>query len=237
MMPTFLTSTSGSAADESGGGARNAAPHLILVGISGAGKSTAGRAAAALLGRPFLDLDAEIERREHSTVGELFAARGEPWFRASERALTEELKNASGFLLSPGGGWVANPGCVELLCPPATRIYLKVRPEAALARMAGAEGVGQLAETQKLFDAGEPIPTYGIVNMPQRNAFEELICELEGGHRALLQRPNPLAELERILALREPLYLQSNHTVSTELMSFDQVVQRIVALAGGSRPD
>ena len=191
-MPTFLTSTSGSAADGVGGGAANDAPHLILVGISGAGKSTAGRAAAALLGRPFLDLDSEIERREHATVGELFASRGEPWFREPERELTAELRSAQGFLLSPGGGWVANPGCVDLLCPPAIRIYLKVRPEAALGRMAG-----------------------GLASRP------------------LLQRPNPLAELQRILADREPLYLQSNHTVSTELMSFDQVVQRIVALAGG----
>ncbi len=47
------------------------------------------------------------------------------------------------------------------------------------------DSLAELAETQKLFDAGEPIATYGIVNMPQRNAFEELVCELEGGHRAV----------------------------------------------------
>ncbi|PWB57841.1 MAG: cystathionine beta-lyase, partial [Betaproteobacteria bacterium] len=46
------------------------------------------------------------------------------------------------------------------------------------------DSLSELAETQKLFDAGERIATYGIVNMPQRNAFEELVCELEGGHRA-----------------------------------------------------
>jgi len=47
------------------------------------------------------------------------------------------------------------------------------------------ESLAHLAETQKLFEAGERIATYGIVNMPQRNAFEELVCELEGGHRAV----------------------------------------------------
>jgi cystathionine beta-lyase len=47
------------------------------------------------------------------------------------------------------------------------------------------DSLAELAETQKLFDAGERIATYGIVNMPQRNAFEELVCELEGGHRAV----------------------------------------------------
>lgn len=47
------------------------------------------------------------------------------------------------------------------------------------------ESLADLARTQKRFDAGEAIPTYGILNMPQRNAFEELVCELEGGHRAV----------------------------------------------------
>ncbi|HQZ46558.1 MAG TPA: cystathionine beta-lyase [Usitatibacteraceae bacterium] len=47
------------------------------------------------------------------------------------------------------------------------------------------DSLAALAETQKRFDAGERIATYGIVNMPQRNAFEELVCALEGGHRAV----------------------------------------------------
>lgn len=41
-----------------------------------------------------------------------------------------------------------------------------------------------LMSAQRRKDAGEAVPTYGIKNMPLRNAFEELVCELEGGHRA-----------------------------------------------------
>ena len=37
---------------------------------------------------------------------------------------------------SPGGGWIANPGCLEALRPPATVIYLQVEPARALKRMA-----------------------------------------------------------------------------------------------------
>jgi len=47
---------------------------------------------------------------------------------------------------------------------------------------------GSLAEmeaVQKRFDADEPMPTYGIVNMPLRVAFEELVADIEGGHRAV----------------------------------------------------
>src|SRR5690349_644536 len=47
------------------------------------------------------------------------------------------------------------------------------------------ESLAQMEEVQRRFDADEPVPTYGIVNMPLRAAFEELMVELEGGHRAV----------------------------------------------------
>jgi cystathionine beta-lyase len=44
--------------------------------------------------------------------------------------------------------------------------------------------LAEMDSVQQRFDADEPIPTYGMVNMPLRVAFEELMVELEGGHRA-----------------------------------------------------
>ena len=44
--------------------------------------------------------------------------------------------------------------------------------------------IAELEEAQRRFEAGEPVPTYGIANMPLRVAFEELMVEIEGGHRA-----------------------------------------------------
>lgn len=111
------------------------APHLILVGISGAGKSTVGQAVAERLGRVFMDLDREIERREAATVSELFAEKGEPYFRQKERELTEELSRMGNMVLAPGGGWITNADVVALLRPPGRIIYLKVKPETAIARL------------------------------------------------------------------------------------------------------
>ena len=111
------------------------AAHLILVGISGAGKSTVGKAVAERLGRAFMDLDREIERREAATVSELFAEKGEPYFRAKERELTEEVSRMGNMVLAPGGGWMTNAEVVALLRPPGRIIYLKVRPETAIARI------------------------------------------------------------------------------------------------------
>src|SRR5690349_16511717 len=128
MTATFLTSQSGSIADPRG-------PHVILVGLPGAGKTTVGKAVAERLGRTFLDFDAEIARREGMPVSQIFGEKGEPYFRELERTLTAELQGVGGMVLSPGGGWVTDEAVVALLRPPARMIYLKARPETALKRL------------------------------------------------------------------------------------------------------
>jgi len=114
---------------------------LVLVGLPGVGKSTVGREAARRLDWPFLDFDAEIERREGRTVAELFAERGEAHFRGLERRLTEELAGRGRIVLAPGGGWAAQPGLMDLLRPPARIIHLAAAPAAAAARL----GAGRAA--------------------------------------------------------------------------------------------
>ena len=127
-MATFRTSQSGSAADPS-------LPHLILVGLPGAGKSTVASMLARRLSRTFLDFDAEISRREGLSIAEIFAQHGESAFRQMERALTEEVALFGGMVLAPGGGWVSQPETIALLRPASRLIYLKISPAGALRRM------------------------------------------------------------------------------------------------------
>lgn len=110
-------------------------PHIILVGLPGAGKSAAGALLARLLSRPFLDFDLEIERRAGATVAEIFRERGEAAFRALELELTRELAGSGGMILAPGGGWITTPGALALLRPPGRLIYLRASPDVALVRM------------------------------------------------------------------------------------------------------
>ncbi len=53
--------------------------------------------------------------------------------------------------------------------------------------------------------------------------------------RPLLTRPNPVEEATKLLEARKELYLQSDHTVSTDLLTRNEVVLRIVALAMGGQ--
>lgn len=112
--------------------------HLVLVGLPGAGKSTVGRAVARKLQRPFIDFDIELERRENKSVSEIFAERGERAFRALEVQLTAELASMEPSVFAPGGGWITNPGVVELIRPPGRIIHLKVSPAGALKRLGSA---------------------------------------------------------------------------------------------------
>jgi shikimate kinase len=127
-MDTFLTLLPGSAPDPS-------APHLILVGLAGAGKTTVGRLLAESLGRSFLDFDAEITRRLGMSIPEIFGQQGEGYFREQETDLTRELGGLGGMVLSPGGGWIVLPENRQLLCPPGRLIYLRISPDVALHRM------------------------------------------------------------------------------------------------------
>lgn len=121
--------------------------HLILVGLPGSGKSTVGKAVAKELGRPFLDFDAELERREGMSVARIFAERGQAAFRALEVALTRELSAAPPMVLAPGGGWITTPGIVELVRPPGRLVHLRVSPQEAVRRLSRARIVRPLLQT------------------------------------------------------------------------------------------
>ncbi|MBB4009263.1 shikimate kinase [Allorhizobium taibaishanense] len=82
--------------------------NLVFVGLMGAGKSAIGRLVAQQLGMPFVDTDTEIERVSRMTIGELFAAYGEPEFRALETRVVRRLLRSGSKVVSTGGGAFIN---------------------------------------------------------------------------------------------------------------------------------
>ena len=108
---------------------------VILTGLPGSGKSTVGRALAERIEWDFVDLDAEIARKEGRSVSQIFAENGEERFRDLEALATSELRDRQKLIIAPGGGWVTRPATVSLLRPPATLVYLRVGPEVAAERI------------------------------------------------------------------------------------------------------
>ena len=58
--------------------------NVVLVGLSGTGKSSVGRALAARLGREFVDTDVDVVRMAGKPIHEVFAEEGEAAFRRLE---------------------------------------------------------------------------------------------------------------------------------------------------------
>jgi len=82
---------------------------IVLVGLSGSGKSTVAAAIAARLSRPLVDLDVEIERREGAHPAELIKTRGEAEFRRLEAAAVARAVAMDGAVIATGGGAVVDP--------------------------------------------------------------------------------------------------------------------------------
>lgn len=126
-------------------------PHLILIGLPGAGKSTHGRRVAKALGRPFIDLDRRIAHLAGRSVHRIFRDEGEAGFREFERKATAALAIEPPSVVAPGGGWMMDPGNVELVKPAAVIVWLQVSPHSAAARM------GPRARLRPLLANGDPV--------------------------------------------------------------------------------
>jgi shikimate kinase len=106
--------------------------------MMGVGKTSVGRMLAARLGRPFFDLDAEVEQEVGLTVPQLFERAGEAAFRELEHRALERLLHGSSLVLATGGGAVLDPRNRELLRQRAFTIWLDAAPATLVARVGDA---------------------------------------------------------------------------------------------------
>ena len=99
-----------------------------IVGPTGCGKSTVGRALAEELGWPFFDLDDEIEKHAGAPINSIFNEQGEPAFRALEtealKRCIEVAKTGRPQVISLGGGAFTVPLNCEMANANGVTIWL-----------------------------------------------------------------------------------------------------------------
>jgi shikimate kinase len=164
----------------------------------GAGKSTIGEEAARLSGRPFVDLDREIERR-HGPIRELFE-HSEPDFRQMEEQLAAEaLSAAAPAVIALGGGAVLSEQTRRLLRERAFTVWVDVDIGEAWKRVRGGDRPLARDESsfRRLFDA-ERRPLYEDVSNEVASTVEgALLAALQirvgRGELAALRPPEPTA--------------------------------------------
>ncbi len=128
------------------------ADKLYLVGFMGAGKTTLATALGRRLDWRVEDLDELIEARERCTVADLFARRGEPYFRGVERDVLRRLLPLRHAVVATGGGTYVDGDNRALINDNGLAVWLDLPFQMALARVP-ADGRRPLAADRAQFEA------------------------------------------------------------------------------------
>lgn len=78
--------------------------NIVLVGMPGCGKSTAGKLLAKKLNRDLVDTDSLIVENEKMPIPEIFEKYGEEYFRYAEAKAVAQAGKMSGKIIATGGG-------------------------------------------------------------------------------------------------------------------------------------
>jgi shikimate kinase len=108
---------------------------IVLVGMMGAGKSSIGRRVAARLCIPFVDADVEIEQAAGMSIADIFAAHGEPYFRAGEARVIARLLEQGPQVLATGGGAFINVQTRANISDKAISVWLKAEIDVLTRRL------------------------------------------------------------------------------------------------------
>ena len=135
----------------------------------GAGKSTVGRRVAKKLGWKFIDLDAQIERREGRSIADIFKQDGELHFRSLERLCLQQLSASSRkSVIALGGGTFIDPENRDLAEKTGLTVWLKVSFSKLVQRVR-IDGTrpkfADKAQAERLYQEREPFYTLARVHV------------------------------------------------------------------------
>jgi len=182
---------------------RPPAAAIILAGFMGTGKSVLAELLSQRLGLSSVDTDAMIQEQAGTSVGEIFATRGEPYFRDLETAVLCQLATEDGLVISTGGGVLLREQNVELLRQMGPIICLHASAETIMERTAAsderpllnrsdaADEIRRLlAERDEAYrQADYHITTDGLTPQQVMDAVEETVT---GDARGLFLSPEPV---------------------------------------------
>lgn len=165
--------------------------HIFLIGFMGVGKTSTSRELSKQLQVEEIDTDAMIVEQEGMSINDIFAEKGEEYFRQTETALLDSLKDRKPSIISCGGGMVMREvnvqkmkeqGKIYLLTASPETIYEHVKHSTDRPLLNGNMNVPYIAELMKarepkyLAAADVVIETDGCAPF---QAAEKLIAQLK----------------------------------------------------------
>lgn len=126
--------------------------NIVMIGMPGAGKSTAGVILAKVMGYSFVDGDLVIQEREKRLLKDIITSEGVDGFLKVENDVLKSL-NPEKTVIATGGSAVYGREAMEHLKKIGTVVYLKLPYEVIEKRLGDIKGRGVvLREGQTLFD-------------------------------------------------------------------------------------
>lgn len=109
--------------------------NLYLIGMMGTGKSAVGKITADVLGLNFIDSDHFIENQFGLKVSEIFAEKGEQFFRRLEMDFITDGHPSENSLISCGGGLCTPNGMIDILKENGIVVTLTATPKTIYERI------------------------------------------------------------------------------------------------------
>ena len=110
---------------------------IYLCGFMGCGKTTVGKALAKKLGYGFTDLDSYIVQEEGCSIPEIFAQKGEAYFRQLETKALADLSCKGNTVVATGGGALVSEANGKLARENGIVLFLDVPFSVCYSRIAG----------------------------------------------------------------------------------------------------
>jgi shikimate kinase len=151
------------------------ADKVYLVGFMAAGKTTLARALARRLDWQAVDIDELIERRDHLSVADIFAKRGEAYFRTLERETLLEQLAPRHLVVATGGGTFVDVQNRAAINQDGVSVWLDVPLERLIDRVP-ADGRRPLAADRVGFER---------LYYQRRAAYEQAHVRLDAGRASV----------------------------------------------------
>ncbi len=103
-------------------------PNIVLIGLSGCGKSTIAKYLEKNFRFAMIDVDELIEERLNMKISEIFQTKGENFFRLQEHIITCEVAKLNHTVIATGGGVVLNELNMQALVKNGLIFFLDREP-------------------------------------------------------------------------------------------------------------
>ena len=142
---------------------------VFLIGFMGCGKSYTARNLSVMLEMPHIDMDKAIEEAEGMTIKEIFAEKGEPYFREAERKFLQNMDADANLIIATGGGAACFFDNIKTMNEKGLTIYLNRSKSIAMAQLL--KGIEKRPLLQGMTE--EQIADFYDTKLAERSPFYE----------------------------------------------------------------